>query len=185
MKKIIFLAFLFSTAACFLPEAVLAQKKSKKPKPPVEEKIVIPDSTAEELPVPDPIGLVSDFGNVFTPGQEDTLSAIIKTLKDSTGDEIAIVAWDTLHLVPEEMDAYVQKLTEAWEIGEKNKTNGIIIAFSVQLRKIKIENSTGGLTEKEAWQIVHKIMLPYFAQKNFYGGTLMGLQAVIKILKTE
>ncbi len=185
MRKLFFLGVSISLAAILIPVAASAQKHSKKPKAPVEEKIVVPDSTAEELPVPDPVGLVSDFGNVFTPGQEDTLSAIIKILKDSTKDEIAIVAWDTLHLVPQEMDAYVHKLTEAWEIGEKNKTNGIIIAFSVQLRKIKIENSTGGLSDKEAWDIVHKTMLPYFAQKNYYGGTLMGLQAVIKILQTE
>lgn len=185
MRKICLPALLFFAAFVFFNPSAIAQKRTKKQKPLIEQKEAIPDSTAEELPVPDPIGLVSDFGNLFTPGQEDTLTGMIKKFKDSTQDEIAIVAWDTLHLVPEDMDAYVHKLTEAWDVGEKNKGNGIVIAFSVQLRKIRIENATGGLTDKDAWEIVHKIMLPYFAVKDYYKGTVQGLKAVIKKLTVE
>ena len=185
MKRIFFTASLFFSACLLYSPEITAQKHLKKQKPVTEQKGEIPDSTAEELSVPDPTGLVSDFGNVFTKGQKDTLSGIIKIFKDGMQDEIAIVAWDTLHLVPEDWDAYIHKLTESWDIGEKNKTNGIVIAFSVQLRKIRIENATGGLTTKDSWDIVHKIMLPYFAAKNYYTGTLKGLTAVITKLKTE
>ena len=185
MKRLFITTFLIFTASLIYSPDATAQKRSKKQKPVPEQITEIPDSTAEELPIPDPTGLVSDFGNVFTAGQEDTLSLIIKTFKDSTQDEIAIVAWDTLHLVPEDWEPYVQKLSESWDVGEKNRGNGIIIAFSVQLRKIKIQNATGGLTAKDSWDIVHKIMLPYFAAKNYYAGTLKGLTAVINKLKTE
>lgn len=185
MRKFCLPAFLFFAAFIFFTPEAFAQKKNKKQKTFTEQKEIIPDSSAEELPVPDPIGLVSDFGNLFTPGQEDTITAIIRNFKDSTQDEIAIAAWDTLHLIPAEMDAYVRKVTGAWDVGEKGKGNGIVIAFSVQLRKIKIENATGGLTEKEAWEIVHKVMLPYFAVKDYYGGTVKGLQAVIRKLTGE
>lgn len=160
-----------------------SKKKSKSKF--AEPKIVIPDTSAEDMPVPEPIGLVSDFGNVYTQGQEDTLTAMIKAFHDSTKDEIVIVAWDSLHLVPEEMDFYVHKLSDDWQIGEKDRNNGIIIAISVNLRKIRIESVTGGLTEKESWEIVHKIMLPQFANKNYYGGTLLGLMAVIRKLNSE
>lgn len=185
MRKFYLPALLFFTAFLFFTPAAIAQKRGKKQKPAIEQREIVPDSSAEELPVPDPIGLVSDFGNLFSPGREDTLSAIIRSFKDSTQDEIAIAAWDTLHLIPGDMDAYVRKVTEAWDVGEKGKGNGIVIAFSVQLRKIRIENATGGLTEKEAWDIVHKVMLPYFAVKDYYTGTLKGLQAVIKKLNAE
>ncbi len=172
--------FLFATILSATPS--IAQKKIKKSQTPIEQKEVVPDSSAEELPIPDPIGLVSDFGNLFTPGQEDTLSEMIRNFKDSTQDEIAIAAWDTLHLIPSDMDAYVTRVTEAWDVGDKGRGNGIVIAFSVQLRKIRILNATGGLTDKDSREIVHKIMLPYFAAKDYYRGTLMGLQAVIKKL---
>lgn len=185
MQKSFFTALLFFTAIFFFSHEASAQKHSKKQKPVPAEVVMIPDSSAEELPIPDPTGLVSDFGNVFTKGQEDTLSGIIKKFKDSTQDEIAIVAWDTLHLAPQDWETYIKKLAESWDVGEKNKGNGIVIAFSVQLRKIHIENATGGLREKDAWDIVHKIMLPYFVAKNYYIGTLKGLKAVITTLKTE
>ena len=180
---------LSDTAAMIVDSAMVAanpknSKKKNKSKF-VELKIVIPDTTAEDMPVPEPTGLVSDFGNVFTQGQEDTLTAMIKAFHDSTKDEIMIVAWDTLHLVPEEMDNYIHKIAKAWEIGEENRNNGILIAFSVQLRKIRVESATGGLTEKESWEVVHKIMLPLFAQKNYYAGTLQGLMSVIRKLNSE
>ena len=174
-----------SNAVAATTSAPESKKKSKKTAMPHMPKIIIPDTTAEDMPIPEPTGLVSDFGNVLTQGQEDTLTAIIKTFHDSTKDEIMIVAWDTLHLVPEDMDAYVHKIAGNWQIGEENKINGIIIAYSVQLRKIRVESVTGGLTEKESWEVVHKIMLPYFANKNYYGGTLAGLNAVIKKLNAS
>ena len=165
-----FFSFLIFSACMMFSADASAQKKSKSKKEPKEIKEQVPDTSAEDMPVPDPAGLVSDFGNVLTPGQEDTLNMIIQTFKDSTKDEIAIIAWDTLHLVPEDMDAYVHKIGQAWEIGEAGKGNGVIIAISVQLRKIKIESVTGGLNEKDTWQIVHKIMLPDFMNKNYYIG---------------
>ena len=184
MKKIFAVSCLLFAGILFFPANLAAQKHSKSSK---KEKQVIAepnydDSTAEELPVPDPTGLVSDFGHIFTKGQNDTLSAIIKTFKDSTQDEIAIVAWDTIHLGPGQMAAYTKKLAEAWDIGEKNKGNGIVIAIALNLREIKIINSTGGLTDEDAYKIVHKIMLPYFMNKNYYGGTMQGLNAVRKKL---
>lgn len=179
-----FFSLLIFSACMLLGTNATAQKGSKK-KEPKEIKPQIPDTSAEDMPVPDPTGLVSDFGNVLTQGQEDTLNLIIQNFKDSTKDEIAIIAWDTLHLVPEDMDAYVHKIGQAWEIGEAGKGNGIIIAFSVQLRKIKIESVTGGLNEKDTWQIVHKIMLPDFANKNYYLGVRRGLAAVMAKLNEE
>jgi len=185
MKKILLFTCLFTAAGIMLPSFAHAQKHSKKNK---KETVAVAepdydDSTAEELPVPDPTGLVSDYGHVFTQAQNDTLSAIIKTFKDSTKDEIAIVAWDTIHLGPGEMTAYIKKLAEAWEIGDKGRGNGIVIAIALNLKEIKIINSTGGLTDEDAYKIVHKTMLPYFIAKNNFGGTLMGLKAVINRLQ--
>ncbi len=207
MKKISVVLFLFFAACLFIPSKTFAQKPSKKDKMAesasgessavavvpeskkkpkksngFQPKINVPDTSGEDMPVPEPLGLISDFGNLFSPGQEDTLNAMIKTFKDSSQDEIAIIAWDTLHLVPEDFDGYVKKIGEEWEIGEKDKGNGVIIAFSVQLRKIKIVNITGGLNDKDAFDIVHKILLPYFMQKNYYPGTILALQAVMKKL---
>ena len=184
MKKLFTRSCLLFAALLFFSSNGFAQKHSKNSKKDTHL-IAEPnydDSTAEELPVPDPTGLVSDYGHIFTKGQNDTLAAMIKTFNDSTKDEIAIVAWDTLHLAPGEMTAYTKKLAEAWDIGEKGKGNGIVIALALNLKEIKIINSTGGLTDEDAYKIVHKIMLPYFMIKNYYGGTTQGLNAVMKKL---
>ena len=185
MKKLFAVAVIIFVCNAVLPPAVLAQKHSKSKGAEKLQKIMVPDSSAEEMPIPDPAGLVSDFGNVFTPGQRDTLSAIINTFKDSTKDEIAIIAWDTLHLIPEDFPAYIKKIGDDWQLGEENKNNGIIIAFSAQLKRIRIHNVNGGLGEKDSYDIIHKIMSPYFANKSYYAGTLAALQAVIKKLNSE
>src|ERR1700754_735379 len=110
MKKIIIFAGLIFCAGVLFSNHAEAQKKSKSKKEPKEIKEQVPDTSAEEMPVPDPTGLVTDFGNVFTPGQRDTLNLIIQDFKDSTKDELAIIAWDTLHLVPGDMEAYIRKI---------------------------------------------------------------------------
>ena len=50
---------------------------------------------------------------------------------------------DTLRLEGEDLEGFSIRLAEAWKIGQKGKDNGVILLFSKEDRKIRIEVGRG------------------------------------------
>ena len=69
---------------------------------------------------------MSDFAGLLKPSDEQAITELVKAIKTSTGDEIAVVTQNSLDEFadPQEMAlAYI----EDWALGEKGKDNGLLI----------------------------------------------------------
>jgi uncharacterized protein len=79
-------------------------------------------------------------------------------------------------------------IAKTWGIGKKNKDNGILILISKGHKKIRIENGTGTekiINEKETSEMIENYFIAEFRKNKFYDGTLNGLKAIIKLLKSK
>jgi uncharacterized protein len=140
----------------------------------------------EELIPSKPSGWVSDLENIFTREQAAYLEGIIGKYEERTSNEIAVV---TLHLdsttihSAQEFEALSLLLFKKWGVGKKEKNNGIVILFSVHLRRIRIEvgyGLEGLLTDKMAKDITDTSITPEFKQGNYFTGIRQALERIFK-----
>ena len=82
-----------------------------------------------------------------------------------------------------EFDNYTLGLYNYWDVGKKDKKNGILIGISKSLRKIRIQNGYGIekiLSDSETKVIVDKSFIPNFKKDLFFEGTFEG---VLKLME--
>lgn len=84
------------------------------------------------------------------------------------------------------MDEYSLTLFKKWGVGQKDKNNGVMIAFSTALRRIRIQNGYGiesKMTNEETKKIIDNIMLPEFKSENYFEGLKKGLVAIMSEIR--
>ena len=138
--------------------------------------------------LPKPTNWTNDYENLYSDAEQKTLDSIITEFERETTFEIGIVTIDTIKVAKENFNNLSMHIAKTWGIGKKNKDNGILILISKSHKKIRIENGTGTeklIKEKETSEIIQNYFLAEFRKNKFYNGTLNGLKAIIKLLKSK
>jgi uncharacterized protein len=122
--------------------------------------------------LPQPTGrLISDFADMLTPGEEQSLEQKLKRFSDSTSTQVAIVTETSLD--GEDLFDYSHRLAQKWGIGQDAKDNGILIYISKNDRKIRIQTGTGAegfLPDALCKRIIENIIKPAFKEGKYYAG---------------
>jgi len=141
---------------------------------------------AEEIQIPSPQGLVSDFARVIDPTTRQQLTRLLQELKDKTGAEIAVVTVETTQpLTPFD---YALKIAETWKPGEKGKDNGVVFLVATKDRKIFIASGygvEGVLPDGKVGAIQDEYIVPYFKQGDYARGILAGTQVMAHLIAQE
>lgn len=135
---------------------------------------------------PNPPRAVNDFGNFLAPFQVEALEQKLRAYNDSTSSAIVIVT------VPElqgyDIAEVALKYLRTWQIGTKEKNNGVLILVSRQERKARIETGygmEGVLPDILAKRIIEDRMLPYFKEEDYYAGFDNAVDAIIQAAAGE
>lgn len=134
---------------------------------------------------PTPTGLVSDFENLFTLNEEQALDNIIKEFGNQTTIQMAIVTLDSTFVDANHFDAYTLTLANQWGVGKADVNNGILIAVSASLRRIRIHNGYGiekMISDAETKQLIDTYFIPNFKNGDYFKGVKIGTEALIKKL---
>lgn len=165
--------------ACLL--LVFSCKEKKKPL------VIVPDPPRFEFNFPEkPIGYVSDFEKLLTPSQVQYLDSIIGAHEKQTTNQVAVVTLDldtTRIKTADDLTQFSTQLFNRWEVGQKDKNNGIGILIAENLRQIRINVGSGlesKLTNEEAKDIIQRLITPRFKEQDYFSGISNGLQAVFK-----
>ncbi len=141
--------------------------------------------SAQEIPAGGK-GWVTDFEGIFKDNEKHILDSIISDHEKRTTNEIAIITIRDDQTTGEAFDDYVLRIHNSWGVGKKGMNNGIVLAISRQLRKVRISTGSGiesKLTNEEAKTIIETIMLPEFRNGNMFQGARNGLLAIMNELK--
>ena len=131
-------------------------------------------------------GHVVDSANILGTDQKNNLENILKNHENNTSNQLVIVTIKTLNDKP--IEEYALELGRYWEIGQKEKNNGVILLVSMQEHKIRIEvgyGLEGSLTDKISHEIIEYIIKPEFKKENYYNGILNGINNIISAIKNE
>jgi len=145
------------------------------------------DCLLEQKPVQD---LVQDYAGVLTDGEEQGLRQALVAFNDSVSNQILIVT--VTDLCGYDKAEFTYTLGEKWGVGQDGKDNGIVIM--VKPKEIDGRGEVfiapgygleGVLPDAIAKRIVENEMIPYFKQKDYYGGIASAATTVMEITGGE
>lgn len=126
---------------------------------------------------------VSDPNGLLGIAARDTIDALLATLEDSTGHQVAVV------MLPSIGDAdlfdFSQELFETWGIGRKGEDDGMLIVYIADQRTIRFHTGyglEGDMTDARSKRIQTTDMVPHFKEGDTDGGMTAGVRAVCKTL---
>lgn len=130
---------------------------------------------------PNPPRLVVDYGDFFTPAQEQELEKRLEGYEDTTTTQFTVVTVPTLNGQP--VADFAAELFQKWGIGVKGKENGLLIVLSKEEHDVRIEVGYGlepKIPDIFAKEVVDEVMIPRFKQGQFYEGVNDGITVLIK-----
>lgn len=125
---------------------------------------------------PEPVGYVNDFAEIFSSSYRQSLEQELNDFENETTTEIAMVTIDSLE--GGSIEDYAVRLFEQWQIGKKEKDNGILILISKEDRKIRIEVGYGLepiITDGRAGRIIREQMRPAFREEDYDEGVRLAI----------
>jgi uncharacterized protein len=129
-------------------------------------------------------GRVVDNANILSGESMKSLSDSLKTHELRTTNQVVVLTIPTLQ--GENIEDYANKVFDEWELGQKDKDNGILIVVAPNERRMRIEvgyGLEGVMTDLMASRIIQNVMTPKFREEDYDGGITEGTLAVISILE--
>ena len=131
---------------------------------------------------PKPIGIINDYGKIFTEPQQRELTKILYDYDIETTRQIVIVTIDSIKPY-NNIQKYATELGQNWGIGITEKNNGLIIVLCNPCRKIGIATGIGTeliLTDKICKEIIEKTIIPELKKDKLYNGIKNGVTDLIE-----
>ncbi|AWU43841.1 TPM domain-containing protein [Blattabacterium sp. (Cryptocercus kyebangensis)] len=128
---------------------------------------------------------VNDYAGVLSNIQIEKLNRKLIQYSKTTSTEILISIVQDIY--GEDPNFLASKWGEKWNIGKKDKNNGIVILLSINDKKISIQNGYGiepYLTDFSTQYIIKKIK-PLLKNNLYYKAIDIGIKEIFKILKNK
>jgi uncharacterized protein len=124
---------------------------------------------------------VYDYEGVLSDKEEFILDSIITIFEKQTTNEIVIVTVDNIGEFNKMVD-YAVAFGNTHGVGKKDKSNGLVILFSKNMRESFLSTGYGTeeiLKDEICKNIIDSTMIPYFKNQDYFGGLKAGLEECI------
>ncbi|MDD3304408.1 MAG: TPM domain-containing protein, partial [Clostridia bacterium] len=111
---------------------------------------------------------VNDFANVLSSSTEQQVQSIAVKTQEATNAQIVVVTVPSLD--GGDIETYSNELFNSWEIGNKEKDNGILLLISTGDRKVRIEvgyGLEGAINDAKAGRILDDVALPHMKDGDY------------------
>jgi len=171
--KILILLLTFNFLSC---KGIAQETETKKPTTEIDF------SEMEKSSIPKPIGIINDYGQIFTESQRTELSKILYDYDYETTRQIVVVTIDSIKPY-KEIQKYATDLGQTWGVGTAEKNNGLTIVVCNPCRQIAIATGTGTkliLTDEICKKVIAEKIIPEFKNGEFYNGIKKGVVELIE-----
>ncbi len=145
--------------------------------------VALLDATAfgAEFAVPQLTSPVVDQAGIISAGVRAQIESLIRSLHDGGGSQIAVLTLPSLNgLTIEEVSI---KVVETWQLGSKDKDDGVLLLIAPSDRRVRIEvgqGKEGDLPDAIARRIIAEVIAPQFKTGRYGEGVLHGVIAIIQ-----
>lgn len=138
---------------------------------------------AQSLTFPELTGRVVDDAGILDFDTRQKLEKLSADLEAKTTDQLVVVTLKSLQGTS--IEDYGYQLGRKWQIGQKDKNNGVVLIVAPNDKRVRIEVGYGlepTLTDAISSVIIQGSILPRFRAGDFAGGTLRGAQDIVQVL---
>ena len=131
-------------------------------------------------------GRVVDDANVLTPEAKAALTAKLKDLEFQSSIQFVVATVPTLQ--GDEIEPYANALFRKWQLGQKNKNNGLLFLIAPKERKLRFEvgyGLEGVLTDALTKLILRNAVGPKLKANDYPGGITAGVDEAIAVMTTD
>ena len=128
---------------------------------------------------------IYDFAGLLNETERLRLNEKVIKYYDTTSTQIVIA---TIQKVNDDISLFATEWAHKWGIGIKGKDNGVFLLVSKDDHLVTIRSGYGTehlLTDATSWEIIDRIIVPYFKQGNYYQGLYGGVRGIQKALAGE
>jgi uncharacterized protein len=140
-----------------------------------------PSFAQEPPPLTQP---VNDFADVIDPGNEAEMDALIRSLRQASGDVVAVATVKTSKPYGDIREYAVKMFQNGGRgIGERGKDNGLLILLAVDDRQVWVEvgyDLEQFITDGFAGETSRQFMAPAFRQGDYGAGLNAGVSRIIE-----
>jgi uncharacterized protein len=138
---------------------------------------------AQTLTFPALTGRVVDEAGVLDDAARAALTGSLAELEQKTTDQLVVVTLKSLQGTS--IEDYGYQLGRRWQIGQKDKNNGVLLIVAPNERKVRIEvgyGLEGALTDAVTKLIIESSILPRFKVADYSGGIKRGVEDIVQVL---
>ena len=131
-------------------------------------------------------GYVTDRAKLLSPASESNLESYLQSFEEKTSNQVVVATFPSLE--GDSLEDFSIRLAEAWKVGQKGKSNGVIFLIFKKERKMRIEVGYGlepVLPDITAGQIISQVVAPYFKKGDYESGIFSGVDAIVKATRGE
>jgi len=136
-------------------------------------------SVHAEVTIRDPGSFVVDTANLIDADTERQMEGWLRELEQKTTTQVKVLTVETTDGEP--FFDFVQRHAELWELGQKGKDNGVLVAISLKERSDRIHvgyGLEGILPDGWCGSLRRKVMVPRFKKGQFGQGLLEATVAI-------
>ena len=135
--------------------------------------------------VPPNDGFITDTAGILTAAERSTIAASLKSYKESTSNEIAVVILQSLE--GNSIEDIGLQIGRQWGIGS-TKNNGILVLVAYEDRTVRIDvgyGLEGALPDIVTKGIIDTDLVPAFRSGDYYGGISAAISSIQKHIAGE
>lgn len=149
--------------------------------------LILPLTSFAQREIPELWGTrIHDDASALSAQTVQQLEAMLKLHEDSTSNQIAVLIIPSLD--GEAIEDYAIRVAEKWQLGQKDKDNGVLILVAISDRKMRIEvgeGLEGVLPDAICSQIIRNEMAPNFRRGDYDAGITAAVNAIIQTIGGE
>src|SRR5688572_20945304 len=129
---------------------------------------------------------VTDTSGILRADTIAALNATISEFERTNGVEMAVVVIKSLD--GESIEEIAAELFDLWNIGKKDKDDGLLLLWSTGDRRVRVEvgyGLEGVLPDGKVGAILDTYVMPKFRSGEFDAGLLAGVDAVLRVVREE
>ena len=123
------------------------------------------------LEVPELKGRVNDYADLLTEEEKQKLENTLKGIETNTSAQLVLLT--VISLMGDDLEDFSMRVSEDWQIGQKDKDNGVILLVALSERRIRIEVGYGlesVLPDGRCGTIIRNVITPAFRNGKYYEG---------------
>jgi uncharacterized protein len=129
-------------------------------------------------------GRVNDQAGIIPDSTRTQIEEKLKAYETESGAQVVVLTVDSLDGDP--IEDFSHKVASTWQLGQKDKNNGILFLVAKGDRKMRIEVGYGleaQLTDAQSGRILDNVVRPRFRDGDFGGGVSDGVDSILGTLR--